>query len=139
MSQSKPIGESSLDFKMETFMTLIILTTTEIFMRRIFYGDFMKNPSHPGESIRLDCIEPLGLTVTAAASCLGVSRQALNNVLNGKSGISAEMAIRLGKVFGGSAESWLNLQGAYDLAQARKIELNVKRYRRTVERDKVAA
>ena len=95
----------------------------------------MKNPPHPGQSLRYDCIEPLGLTVTAAAQRLGVSRQSLNNVLNGKSGISAEMAVRLGKAFGGSAESWLRLQVAYDLAQVRKHEsqIKVKRIQRIIQ------
>ena len=80
----------------------------------------MKNPPHPGESIRADCLEPLGLTVTDAAKALGVSRQALNNLINGQAGISPEMAIRLDKAFGGGAETWLRLQAAYDLAQAEK-------------------
>jgi addiction module HigA family antidote len=82
----------------------------------------MKNPPHPGRSVRYDCIEPLGLTITAAAEALGVKRQTLNNLVNGKSGISADMAIRLDKAFGGGAETWLRLQGAYDLAQARQHE-----------------
>jgi len=82
----------------------------------------MKNPPHPGLSVRHDCIEPLGLTITEAAEILGVTRQTLNNLVNGKSGISADMAIRLGKAFGGDAETWLRLQMAYDLAQARQHE-----------------
>jgi addiction module HigA family antidote len=82
----------------------------------------MKNPPHPGLSIRLDCLEPLGLTVTGAAKILGVTRQTLNNVVNGKSGISAEMAIRLAKAFGGRAETWLTMQMAFDLAQAKRSE-----------------
>jgi antitoxin HigA-1 len=88
----------------------------------------MKNPPHPGLSVRHDCIEPLGLTVTEAAGILGVTRQTLNNLVNGKSGISADMAIRLDKAFGGGAETWLRLQMAYDLAQARQHEgeINVK-------------
>src|SRR5947209_901581 len=88
----------------------------------------MKNPPHPGLSVRHDCIEPLGLTITEAAEVLGVTRQTLNNLVNGKSGISAEMAIRLDKAFGGGAETWLRLQIAYDLAQARQHEgdINVK-------------
>src|SRR5438132_6335772 len=73
----------------------------------------MKSPPHPGLSVRHDCIEPLGLTITEAAEALGVTRQALNNLVNGKSGISADMAIRLGKAFGGDAETWLRLQMAY--------------------------
>jgi addiction module HigA family antidote len=82
----------------------------------------MKEPPHPGLSVRFDCLEPLGLTVTEAAKALGVTRQALNNLVNGKAGISPEMAIRLDKAFGGTAEAWLALQMAYDLAQARKGE-----------------
>jgi len=86
----------------------------------------MKNPPHPGESVRYDCIEALGLTVTQAAKLLGVTRQALNNLLNGKSGISAEMAVRLDKAFGGNAETWLRMQAAYDLAQVRKHERRIR-------------
>ena len=80
----------------------------------------MHNPPHPGLSIRHDCLEPFDLSVTTAAGVLGVTRQALSNVLNGKSGISAEMAIRLSKAFGGKPESWLRLQMAYDLWQANR-------------------
>lgn len=100
----------------------------------------MKNPPHPGLSVRYDCIEPLNLTVTAAAELLGVTRQALNNLINGKSGISAEMAVRLEKAFGGSAETWLKLQVAYDLSQVRKRErqIKVKRVPRS-ESDQVTA
>src|SRR3954470_14757743 len=86
----------------------------------------MKNPPHPGQSVRYDCIEPLGLTITEAADALGVTRQTLNNLVNGKSGISADMAIRLDKAFGGAAETWLRLQMAYDLAQARHCEADIK-------------
>jgi addiction module HigA family antidote len=85
----------------------------------------MKNPPHPGLSVRHDCIEPLGLTVTGAARILGVTRQTLNNLVNGRSGISAEMAIRLDKAFGGGAETWLRLQMGYDLAQARRHESEI--------------
>lgn len=80
----------------------------------------MKNPPHPGLSVRHDCIDPLGLSITEAAEKLGVTRQALNNLVNGKAGISPDMAIRLNKAFGGGAETWLRLQAAYDLAQAMK-------------------
>jgi addiction module HigA family antidote len=76
--------------------------------------------------VRHDCIEPLGLTITQAAEILGVTRQAHNNLVNGKSGISADTAIRLDKAFGGSAETWLRLQMAYDLAQARQHEGQIK-------------
>jgi addiction module HigA family antidote len=93
----------------------------------------MKNPPHPGQSVRADCIEPLGLTVTAAAKALGVSRQALNNLINGQAAISPEMAIRLDKAFGGGAETWLRLQAAYDLAQAEKHADKIKVERITAE------
>ncbi len=90
----------------------------------------MKNPPHPGRIVRQDCIEPLGLTITGAAKALGISRQALNNLVNGKAGISPEMAVRISKAFGGSPEMWLRLQANYDLAQVRHNEIDVKRYRR---------
>ncbi|HEY2758522.1 MAG TPA: HigA family addiction module antitoxin [Pseudolabrys sp.] len=77
----------------------------------------MKNPPHPGELVRVDCLEPLGLSITDAAKALNVSRQALNNLVNKKSGISPEMAVRLSKVFNGSPEFWMRLQLNYDLAQ----------------------
>jgi len=78
----------------------------------------MKNPPHPGLSVRFDCLEPLDLSVTEAAKRLGVSRKQLSDVVNGRSGISPEMAIRLDKAFGGGAVTWYQLQAAYDLAQA---------------------
>ncbi|ODR95230.1 XRE family transcriptional regulator [Methyloceanibacter stevinii] len=78
----------------------------------------MHNPPHPGETIRRQCLEPLGLSVTAAAEGLGVSRNTLSMVLNGRAGISPDMAIRLSKGFGGSPESWLRQQMQYDLWQA---------------------
>jgi addiction module HigA family antidote len=93
----------------------------------------MKNPPHPGRSIRNACLEPLGLSITAGAEVLGVTRQTLNNVVNGKSGISPEMAIRLSKAFGSTAETWLRMQLAYDLAQARKEESRIKVRRQWVE------
>jgi addiction module HigA family antidote len=86
----------------------------------------MKNPPHPGQSVRADCLEPLGLTVTEAAKALGISRQALNNLINGQAGISPEMAIRLDKAFGGGADTWLRLQAAYDLAQAERNADKIK-------------
>ena len=89
----------------------------------------MKNPPHPGLSVRRDCLEPLGLSITDGARALGVTRQALNNLVNGKSGVSPEMAIRLDKAFGGGAEVWLGLQLDYDLAQARKNERTIKVHR----------
>src|SRR5947199_1630799 len=90
----------------------------------------MKEPPHPGLSVRHDCLEPLRLTITDGAKVLGVSRQALDSVVNGKAGISPEMAIRLDKAFGGTADAWLALQTAYDLAQAKKnaSKIRVKRY-----------
>ena len=81
----------------------------------------MINPPHPGEHIRMDCLEPLELTVTVAAKALGVTRQALNNVVNEKSGISPEMAIRLEKMGWGTADGWMRLQMNYDLSQVRKV------------------
>ena len=86
----------------------------------------MKNPVHPGRIVRHDCLEPLGLSVTAGAKALGVSRQTLTKVVNGKSGISPEMAIRLTKAFGSTEETWLRMQLAYDLAAARKDESRIK-------------
>ena len=93
----------------------------------------MKNPPHPGFTVRHDCLEPLGLTVTAGAKVLGVTRQALNNLVNGKSGISSEMAVRLAKAFGSSAETWLGIQMDYDLAQVRRREkeISVRRVMRS--------
>jgi len=87
----------------------------------------MKNPPHPGGFVRRQCIESLNLSITAAASALGVTRTTLSELVNGKRGISAEMAVRLSKVFGGSAESWLVQQAQYDLAQIRSERLKLKR------------
>ena len=86
----------------------------------------MKNPRPPGRSIRTACLEPLGLSVTGGAEVLGVTRQTLNNILHGKSGISPQMAIRRAKAFGSTPETWLRMQLAYDLAQARKDESKIK-------------
>ena len=86
----------------------------------------MKKPPHPGRIVRQECIEPLGLTITEAAERLGVTRQALNNLVNEKAGISPEMSIRLSKAFGSSAEVWLGLQMEYDLAQAEKDAGKIK-------------
>lgn len=93
----------------------------------------MKNPPHPGLSVRADCLEPLGLSVTKAAKALGVSRQMLSDVINGGAAISPEMAIRLDKAFGGGAETWLRLQAAYDLAQAKKRASRIKVERVTAQ------
>ena len=78
----------------------------------------MKNPPHPGETIRYVCLEPLGLSVTAGARALGVSRKQLSDLVNRKVGISPEMAIRLSKVFGSDARTWYRLQASYDISQA---------------------
>lgn len=86
----------------------------------------MHNPPHPGEVLRELCLEPLGLSVTRAADALGVSRKTLSAILNGRAGISPEMAIRLSKAFGTSAESWLNQQSQYDLWVAEKSLGNIK-------------
>ena len=86
----------------------------------------MKNPPHPGLSVRHDCLEPLGLNVTEAAKRLSVSRKQLSDIVNCKAGISPEMAIRLDKAFGGGAETWLRLQAAYDLTQAMKHADKIK-------------
>ena len=92
----------------------------------------MKNPPHPGRSVRNACLEPLGLSITDGAKVLGVSRQALNNIVNCKAGISAEMAIRLTKAFGSTPDTWLRMQAAYDLAQAMKDEKKIKVQRQRV-------
>ncbi len=97
-------------------------TTTETAMN-------MHNPPHPGEILRGLCLEPLGLTVTQAAHALGVSRKTLSSILNGRAGISAEMAIRLSIAFDTSAESWLRQQLQFDLAraEAKRKSLRVKK------------
>jgi antitoxin HigA-1 len=90
----------------------------------------MKRPPHPGRSIRDGCLDAVGLSVTDAAGVLGIARHTLSRVLNGRAGISAEMAIRLEKAGWSSADHWMRLQAAYDLAQARlhEDEISVKRY-----------
>jgi antitoxin HigA-1 len=95
----------------------------------------MKNPPHPGRSIRSACLEPLGLSISEGAKILGVTRQALNNVVAGKSAISPEMAIRLTKAFGSTEETWLRMQLAYDLAAARKDESKIKVRRQHVPQE----
>lgn len=88
----------------------------------------MKSPPHPGGFIYRECIEPLSLTITAAAAAaLGVRRAALSELVHGKRGISPEMAVRLSKAFGGSAESWLTQQIQYDLAQVQADRIKIKR------------
>ena len=86
----------------------------------------MKHPPHPGLSVRHDCLEPLGITVTEAARQLGVSRKQLSDIVNCRSGISPEMAIRLDKAFGGGAGAWYRLQSAWELAQAGKRAHRIK-------------
>ena len=87
----------------------------------------MKNPPHPGLVVLQECIEPSGLTITQAAAALGVTRNTLSGLANGKRGISPEMAVRLSKVFGGNAESWLVQQAQYDLAHVRADRMKLKR------------
>jgi addiction module HigA family antidote len=91
----------------------------------------MKNPPHPGGFVLRQCIEPWGLTITAAAA-LGVTRTTLSELVNEKRGISPQMAVRLAKVFGGSAESWLMQQAHYDLAQVNAERIKLKRLELTV-------
>jgi addiction module HigA family antidote len=86
----------------------------------------MHNPPHPGGIVRRQCLEPLGLSVTEAANGLGVTRQALSDLVNEKAGVSVDMAIRLSKAFGSSAETWLGLQTAHDLAQASERARSIK-------------
>ncbi len=86
----------------------------------------MHNPPHPGEVIRELCLTPLGITVTEAARALGVSRKSLSELLNGRSGVSPEMALRLAKAFDTTAETWLEQQMQYDLWQARKKHKGLK-------------
>src|ERR1039458_1822107 len=87
----------------------------------------MKNPPHPGIVVLQECIEPSGLTITDAAVALGVTRNTLSELLNGKRGISPEMAVRISKVFGGTEEGWLAQQAQYDLAKVGRDHLNLKR------------
>ncbi len=92
----------------------------------------MKNPPDPGGFVLRQCIEPLGLTITAATAALGVTRTTLSELVNEKRGISPEMAVRLSKVFGGSAESWLTQQAHYDRAQVRTDRIKLKRLKLVV-------
>ena len=87
----------------------------------------MKNPPHPGLVVLQECVEPSGLTITQAAEALGVTRNTLSELVNGKRGISPEMAVRLSKVFGGSEDGWLVQQAQYDLAQVRRDRIKLKR------------
>ena len=86
----------------------------------------MKNPPHPGRSVRENCLDPLSLSVTEAAEVLGVARHTLSRVLNGHAAISPDMAIRLEKAGWSSADFWLSRQTAYDLSQARKGEDRIR-------------
>jgi addiction module HigA family antidote len=95
----------------------------------------MKTPVHPGRIVRSACLEPLGLSVTAGAKVLGVTRQTLTKVINGRSGISPEMALRLSKAFGSTPETWLRMQLAYDLAKARKDENKIRVRRQHVPQE----
>lgn len=90
----------------------------------------MKNPQHPGDVVRGSYLEPLGLNVTEGAKVLGVSRQALSNLVNHRAHLSPDMAVRLTKAFGSTTETWIHLQAAYDIAQAqaREDEIEVERY-----------
>lgn len=89
----------------------------------------MHNPPHPGEIIKELCLEPLGISVTDAAESLGVSRKTLSSILNGRTGISPEMAIRLSIAFDTSAESWLNQQAQFNLwlAEQNRDSLKVRK------------
>ncbi|MCY4590977.1 MAG: HigA family addiction module antitoxin [Alphaproteobacteria bacterium] len=90
----------------------------------------MQDPPHPGGIVKRQCLEPLGLTVTRAAEGLGVTRQTLSELVNERTGISVEMAIRLSKAFGSTPETWLGMQMAHDLWQARSRagEITVERF-----------
>ena len=87
----------------------------------------MKNPPHPGLVVLQECIEPSSLSITDAAAALGVTRNTLSELVNGKRGISPEMAVRLSKVFGGAEQGWLVQQAQYDLAQVRRGHMKLKR------------
>ena len=87
----------------------------------------MKNPPHPGGVVLRQCIEPLSLTITEAARALDVTRNTLSELVNERRGVSPEMAVRLAKVFGGNAETWLRMQAAFDLAQVPADRIKLKR------------
>ena len=92
----------------------------------------MNNPPHPGEVVKWECLEPLSLTVTRAAQGLGVTRQALSDLVNGKAGVSLEMSVRLSQAFGSTPQTWLGMQTAHDLWEAREriSQINVERFTR---------
>jgi addiction module HigA family antidote len=87
----------------------------------------MKNPPHPGVVVLQECIVPSGLNITQAAEALGVTRNTLSELVNGRRGISPEMAVRLSKVFGGTEQGWLVQQAQYDLVQVRRDHIKLKR------------
>jgi len=93
----------------------------------------MKNPPHPGDFIRTEIVEPAGLTVTAAAKALRVSRPAVSSLLNGKADLSGDMALRIEKVFGVKMDTLMRMQASYDIAQTRKREKRIR-----VGRDRLA-
>ena len=95
----------------------------------------IKNPPHPGDFIRTEIIEPAGLSVTAAASALRVSRPALSSLLNRKAALSGEMALRIEKAFGVKMDTLMRMQASYDIAQTRKREkeIRVRRFHRLAE------
>ena len=99
----------------------------------------MKNPPHPGGFVLRQCIEPLGLTIKDAAAALGVTRTTLSELVNGKRDISPEMAVRLSKVFGGSAESWITQQAHYDVAQVRADRIKLERLQFRIMRSRIPA
>src|SRR6266571_8860337 len=86
----------------------------------------MKNPPHPGDFIRTEIIEPAGLSVTAAAAALQISRPALSSLLNGKAALSGNMALRIEKAFGVKMDTLMRMQYAYDIAQTRKREKEIR-------------
>src|SRR5689334_14919229 len=87
----------------------------------------MTNPPHPGLVVLQECVQPMGLTITDAAEALGVTRNTLSELVNGKRGISPEMAVRLSKVFGGTEEGWLVQQAQYDLAHVHRERIKLKK------------
>lgn len=95
----------------------------------------MRNPPHPGDFIRTEILDPAGLSVTAAAAALRVSRPALSSLLNGKSGVSGEMALRIEKAFGVKMDTLMRMQASYDIAQTRKREgeIRVRRFHPAAE------
>jgi addiction module HigA family antidote len=101
---------------------LILSITTERNQAMI-----MKNPPHPGGVVLRQCVEPFDMSITDAAAALGVTRNTLSELVNGKRGISPEMAVRISLVFGGTEEGWLAQQAQYDLAQVRRDRLTLKR------------